>query len=158
MHKENSATISNEIIITIRVNSVNFPKNYINVLYWIAMAGILFWFAYSKGWILANFESIDAKQAIHLLENDDNVTLLDVRTIPEYKSGHLRGATLIPVDALSQNLGMLKQDKDKKIIVYCRTGSRSVSASRILEENGFTPLNVKGGIIQLIGAGATLEK
>ncbi len=127
-----------------------------NILYWIAMAGLIFWFAYSKGWILANFESIDAKQAIHLLENDDNVTLLDVRTIQEYKSGHLRNAVLIPVQALSENLGMLKQDKDKKIIVYCRTGSRSVSASRILEENGFTPLNVKGGIIQLMGAKAEL--
>lgn len=133
-------------------------KNPMNVLYWIAMAGLVFWFAYSKGWILANFESIDAKQAIYLLENDDNVTLLDVRTIEEYKSGHLRDATLIPVQVLSQNLGMLKQDKDKKIIVYCRTGSRSVTASRILEENGFTPLNVKGGIIQLIGAGADLIK
>ena len=137
---------------------MNLPKNYINVLYWIAMAGLLFWFAYSKGWIFANFESIDAKQAIHLLENDDNVTLLDVRTIQEYKSGHLRDATLIPVQALSKNLGMLKQDKNKKIIVYCRTGSRSVSASRILEENGFTPLNVKGGIIQLMGANAELVK
>jgi rhodanese-related sulfurtransferase len=112
------------------------------------MAGLIFWFAYSKGWIFANFESIDAKQAIHLLENDDNVTLLDVR----------RDAKLIPVQALSKNLGMLKQDKNKKIIVYCRTGSRSVSASRILEENGFTPLNVKGGIIQLIGAKAELVK
>ena len=131
-------------------------KNYMNILYWIAMAGLIFWFAYSKGWIFANFESIDAKQAMHLLENDDNVTLLDVRTIQEYKSGHLRDATLIPVQALSENLGMLKQDKDKKIIVYCRTGSRSVSASRILEENGFTPLNVKGGIIQLMGAKAEL--
>jgi rhodanese-related sulfurtransferase len=135
---------------------VNLLKNYINILYWIAMAGLLFWFAYSKGWIFANFESIDAKQAIHMLENDDNVTLLDVRTIQEYKSGHLRDATLIPVQALSKNLGMLKQDKNKKIIVYCRTGSRSVSASRILEEHGFTPLNVKGGIIQLIGAKAEL--
>jgi len=135
---------------------VNLLKNYMNILYWIAMAGLIFWFAYSKGWILANFESIDAKQAIHLLENDDNVTLLDVRTIQEYKSGHLRNAVLIPVQALSKNLGMLKQDKDKKIIVYCRTGSRSVSASRILEENGFTPLNVKGGIIQLMGAKAEL--
>ena len=122
------------------------------------MAGLIFWFAYSKGWIFANFESIDAKKAIHLLENDDNVTLLDVRTIQEFKSGHLRGATLIPVQELEKNLGMLKQDKDKKIIVYCRTGSRSVSASRILEENGFTPLNVKGGIIQLIGAKAQLVK
>ena len=133
-------------------------KKYTNVLYWIAMAGLLFWFAYSKGWILANFESIDARQAIQLLENDDNVTLLDVRIIQEYKAGHLRGATLIPVEVLPENLGMLKEDKDKKIIVYCRTGSRSVSASRTLEENGFTPLNVKGGIIQLVGAGATLVK
>jgi rhodanese-related sulfurtransferase len=137
---------------------VDFIKRYTNVLYWIAMAGLVFWFAYSKGWILANFQSIDAKQAIYLLENDDNVSLLDVRTIQEFKSGHLRGATLIPVQALDENLGMLEQDKDKKIIVYCRTGSRSVSASRILEKNGFTPLNVKGGIIQLIGAKAELVK
>ena len=133
-------------------------KKYTNVLYWIAMAGLLFWFAYSKGWILANFESIDAKTAIHLLENDDNVTLLDVRTIEEYKEGHLRDATLIPVQALAQNLGMLKQDKNKKIIVYCRTGNRSVSASRILEKNGFTPLNVKGGILNLQSAGVEVTK
>ena len=133
-------------------------KRYTNVLYWIAMAGLVFWFAYSKGWIFANFESIDAKRAIYLLENDNNVTLLDVRTIEEFKSGHLRDATLIPLQSLSTNLSMLKDAKDKKIIVYCRTGSRSVSASRILEENGFTPLNVKGGIIELIGAKAELVK
>lgn len=133
-------------------------KKYTNVLYWTAMAGLLFWFAYSKGWILANFESIDAKQAIQLLENDENVTLLDVRTIEEYKSGHLRDATLIPVQVLSKNLGLLEQDKHKKIIVYCSTGSRSVSASRILEKNGFTPLNVKGGMIQLMGEKAELEQ
>ncbi len=135
---------------------MDFLKKYTNALYWIAMTGLIFWFAYSKGWILANFESIDAKQAIALLEKDENVTLLDVRTIQEYKSGHLKNATLIPVQELSKNLGLLEQDKHKKIIVYCRTGSRSVSASRILEENGFTPLNVKGGIIQLMGAKAEL--
>lgn len=133
-------------------------KQYTNVLYWFAMAGLLFWFAYSKGWILANFESIDAKQAIHLLENDENVTLLDVRTIQEYKEGHLRNATLIPVQALEENLGMLKQDKHKKIIVYCQSGNRSVTASRILEKNGFVPLNVKGGIIDFKHAGVQIVK
>jgi len=133
-------------------------KKMTNILYWIAMAGLVFWFAYTKGWILANFESIDAKTAITLLENDDNVSLLDVRTIPEFKEGHLRDATLIPVDALAKNLGMLKQEKNKKIIVYCRSGSRSVVASRILEKNGFTPLNVKGGIIALKGAKAEIVK
>jgi len=133
-------------------------KKYTNVLYWIAMAAMLFWFAYTKGWVLANFESIDAKQAITLLENDDNVTLLDVRTIEEYKEGHLRDATLIPVHALADNLGMLKHDKNKKVLVYCHTGNRSVTASRILEKNGFTPVNIKGGIMKLTEAGALLLK
>jgi len=133
-------------------------KKYTNILYWFVMAVILFWFAYTKGWILTDFESIDAKTAITLLENDDNVSLLDVRTIQEYKAGHLRDATLIPVQALENNLGMLKQDKNKKIIVYCRTGSRSVTASRILEKNGFTPLNVKGGIISLMSEKAEIVK
>jgi rhodanese-related sulfurtransferase len=113
------------------------------------MIALMFWFAYSKGWILTNFQSIDAKQAMVLIEKDDNLTLLDVRTIQEYKQGHLRDATLIPVQALDKNLGMLKQDKNKQILVYCATGNRSITASRILEENGFTPINVKGGIMDL---------
>ena len=133
-------------------------KKYTNILYWAAMLSLLFWFAYSKGWILANFKSIDAQTAIVLLEKDDNVTLLDVRTIQEYKSGHLRDAVLIPLQVLNKNLDKLKQDKKKKIIVYCRSGNRSVSASRILEKNGFHPINVKGGIIQLVAQGAEVEK
>jgi len=65
---------------------------------------------------------------------------------------------IYPVHALKENLGMLKQDKNKQIIVYCRVGNRSIAASRILEQNGFTPLNVKGGIIALKQAGANLVK
>lgn len=133
-------------------------KKIVDIFYWLALLGLFFWFAYSKGWILANFESIDAKQAIELLHNDDNVTLLDVRTIQEYKEGHLRNATLIPLQALEQNLGMLKQDKGKKIIVYCRSGNRSISASRILEKNSFIPFNVKGGIIALLEAKVEIVK
>jgi rhodanese-related sulfurtransferase len=133
-------------------------KKITNILYWVVMVAMVFWFAYTKGWILANFESIDAKTAITLLENDDNVSLLDVRTIEEYKEGHLRDARLIPLQTLSSNLHMLKADKNKKIIVYCRSGNRSVSASRILESHGFPPLNVKGGIIQLIGAKVEIVK
>jgi len=133
-------------------------KKITNILYWVVMVAMVFWFAYTKGWILANFESIDAKTAITLLENDDNVSLLDVRTIEEYKEGHLRDARLIPRQTLSSNLHMLKADKNKKIIVYCRSGNRSVSASRILESHGFTPLNVKGGIIALMSAKVEIVK
>ena len=136
----------------------NKMKKTTNYLYYIAMIGLLFWFSYTKGWILANFESITPKQAISLLETDDNVTLLDVRTHQEFKSGHLRDATLIPLGKLKENLNKLAPYKNKKIIVYCRSGNRSVAASRILEEHGFTPLNVKEGIVGLMGAKAEIVK
>ncbi len=133
-------------------------KNYTNILYWIAMVGLLVWFAYTKGWILANFESITAKQAYALMENDQNVTLLDVRTIEEFKSHHVRDAKLIPLGELEENLKKLQADKNKKILVYCQTGRRSVSASRILENNGFVPINIEGGIIAMKHVGFEMLK
>jgi len=59
---------------------------------------------------------------------------------------------------LGRSQEMLKDDKHKKLIVYCRSGSRSVTASRILKERGFTPINVNGGIIQLMVAGVVLVR
>ena len=127
------------------------------ILYWIAMAGLFVSFAYSKGWILADFEFIDAKQAIVLLSDDKNVTLLDVRTIREYEDRHIKNAINIPVQRLTGSLNRLEKAKGQRIVVYCRSGSRSIKASRILEENGFTPLNVEGGIIELMQNDAPLE-
>ncbi|MBN2870119.1 MAG: rhodanese-like domain-containing protein [Campylobacterales bacterium] len=122
-------------------------KQLTNLLYWTALAAVALYFVYAKGWILAPFESVSAKQAHELLQRDGNVTLLDVRTPEEFAEGHIEGATLIPVQVLSENLSVLANVKDKRIIVYCRSGSRSVSASRILAENGFVPVNVQGGIL-----------
>ncbi len=127
------------------------------ILYIIAMLSMLISYSYSKGWILADFESINAKQAIVLISNDENVTLLDVRTTSEYDERHLKNAIHIPVQNLTSSLDKLKEVKHKRLVVYCRSGSRSIKASRILEENGFTPLNVKGGIIELMRNSAVLE-
>ena len=115
-------------------------------LFWIVLVVLGIYVLYSKGIIGANFESVSAKVAYEMLEKDDsNLTILDVRTPEEFKAdGHLVGAKLIPVDQLAKNLKML--DKSKKVLVYCRSGSRSVYASRVLEKNGFTPLNMSGGI------------
>ena len=115
-------------------------------LFWIVLVVLGIYVSYSKGIIGANFESVSAKVAYEMLEKDDsNLTILDVRTPEEFKAdGHLVGAKLIPVDQLAKNLNML--DKSKRVLVYCRSGSRSVYASRVLEKNGFTPLNMSGGI------------
>jgi len=133
-------------------------KTLTNILYWIAMAGIAVWFSYTKGWILADFESISPKQAITLLKNDNNVTLLDVRTPREFKSGHLKGAIAVPLGKLESRLDKLTPMKSTKILVYCRSGNRSVAASRILKKHGFTPVNIKEGIVGLIREKAEIVK
>ncbi len=116
-------------------------------LFWIVLVVLGFYVLYTKGIIFANFESVEPKVAYEMIESDDenNLTILDVRTPEEFKKdGHLVGAKLIPVDILAKNLHML--DKSKKILVYCRSGSRSVYAARLLANSGFTPLNLSGGI------------
>ena len=121
-------------------------KNLSTILSWLFLAVVVIYFAYSKGWIFAGFDSITPQQAQTLLKNDKNVFLLDVRTKEEFAQGYIEGATLIPVQELSENISQLQDEKDKTIIVYCHSGNRSVQASRILANNGFTPLNVSGGI------------
>ncbi|MCB4759318.1 MAG: rhodanese-like domain-containing protein [Sulfurovum sp.] len=133
-------------------------KKVIDYFYYIAMIALIMWFSYAKGWIFANFESITPKQAITLLEKDNNIMLLDVRTIQEYKSGHLHNAILIPLSKLKKNLNKLVLYKNKKILVYCRSGSRSIAASHILEKHGFMPINIKEGIRGLIDMGVQIIK
>lgn len=131
-------------------------KQILNLLYWVIFALIALYFAYSKGWILADFESITPQQAKIMLEKDENVFLLDVRSKDEFKKESIDGATLIPLQILSKNLSALEGVKNKKIIVYCHSGNRSVAASRILVKNGFIPLNLKGGITQWKNDGFTV--
>ncbi len=121
-------------------------KQLLNVAYWILIAFMGLYFAYSKGWILTDFKSISPQEADSLIKSDEKITLLDVRTPEEFAQEHIEGATLIPLQTLENNLGLISDAKNQKLIVYCHSGNRSVSASRILAKNGFKPLNMQGGI------------
>lgn len=123
-------------------------KRLLNLGYWILFIGILGYAAYTKGWILTNFESISPAQAQEMIQKGEKVTLLDVRTPDEFTKEHIEGAILIPLQTLSNNLALIANVKNQKILVYCHSGNRSIAASRLLVENGFTPLNIKGGITE----------
>ncbi len=123
-------------------------KQLLNLGYWILFIAILGYLAYSKGWIFSNFESITPKEAQALLQSGEKVTLLDVRTPDEFTKEHIEGAILIPLQTLDKNLALIANVKNQKILVYCHSGNRSVSASRLLADNGFTPLNISGGITE----------
>lgn len=71
--------------------------------------------------------------------------VVDVRTKSEYSESHYSGAMNIPVDALPTNLNQLK-DKQKNIVVYCRSGARSERAKQILEANGYSSVLNAGGL------------
>ena len=117
-----------------------------DTFYWVLIAAVFTFILYQKGIILANFENVDAQTAYQYTQ-DNNTTIVDVRTKEELKKdGMIAGAIHIPLQTLAQNIGMLKPYHDKKILVYCRSGSRSVSAGRTLSNAGFSVYNLSGGI------------
>ena len=77
------------------------------------------------------------------LPHDGSVTLLDARTVGEYRRGHIDGFVNIPVDELRERLNEI--ETGKPVYVICQSGLRSYIACRILAGNGFDCYNFSGG-------------
>ncbi len=102
------------------------------------------------------YVDVSVQQGKEMIDRDE-VFILDVRTREEYNESHINGSTLIPVQEL--DIRFKELPRDKKILVYCRTGGRSVTASEILVKNGFTQIyNMKGGITEWKNAGYEVVK
>jgi rhodanese-related sulfurtransferase len=94
----------------------------------------------------AHYAEFSAAEAADFI-NQTAPLILDVRTADEYKSVHIPGAMLIPVQILSENLSKLEDYKDQDVFLYCASGNRSTVASRILIDAGFTRVyNLRFGI------------
>lgn len=87
--------------------------------------------------------SSDELQAI-IAANDGSTLLVDVRTAQEYAAGYIPSAVNIPFDLIEDNLPT--EDRSARIIVYCRSGTRSGTAARTLAALGFTNVLDFGGI------------
>lgn len=70
------------------------------------------------------------------------VSLLDVRSSDEYRSGHINKAKNIEIDKLP----FYKQDKNLPIYVICHSGMRSRRATKLLCKFGYDAKMVKGGM------------
>ena len=88
--------------------------------------------------ILAEVELIDASVLKKRIENtDNNLILLDVRTVKEYQSGHIKDSINIPHDQLIQNIDVLDQYRNQPIVVFCRSGRRAQLVIDTLIQNKF---------------------
>jgi thioredoxin len=93
----------------------------------------------------AQYIEINTAQAKKMIA-ESNPLILDVRTPREYYDGHIEGSKLIPLSQLEDRLSEIAEYKDKDIIVYCRSGNRSVVAAEILIKNGFKKVyNLRSG-------------
>jgi rhodanese-related sulfurtransferase len=82
-------------------------------------------------------EPLDFKKLIN-----DGAIILDVRTVAEFKGGHIKNAKNIAVQDLQAQMNIL--DKNKIIITCCASGMRSASAVSILKKAGYTAYNGGG--------------
>lgn len=95
---------------------------------------------------LAKYTKIAAEEAKNIMDTESNIIILDVRTQDEFDSGHIDGAILIPNTEITAKAPEILVDKDQKILVYCRSGNRSKSASEDLISMGYTQVYDFGGI------------
>lgn len=93
---------------------------------------------------------MEGKCQVSQLENvsvdavGENAKILDVREDYEWEAGHIEGAVHIPLDQLPERLAELNPDDDLHII--CRAGGRSQRAGEWLVGNGYSAVNVAGGM------------
>jgi adenylyltransferase/sulfurtransferase len=80
------------------------------------------------------------------LDRGENVFILDVRNPEEHRICRLAGSTLLPLPELPQRFREL--DREKEMVVHCKSGLRSAKAILFLRQQGFQKLkNLKGGIL-----------
>lgn len=88
---------------------------------------------------------ISAQEVEQRLQAGSVPFILDVREPSEYRGGHIPGSQLISLGTLGARLQDLPRDRE--IVVVCRSGARSASATQHLIQSGFQALNMAGGML-----------
>lgn len=94
-----------------------------------------------------NHNRISVEQVKADLEAGKDFVLLDVRTKEEFREGHIEGAVNVPLPYLAYQIEDEVLDKDQKIVLYCRSGVRTLTAAEILKELEYTNVYDMGGIL-----------
>ena len=93
------------------------------------------------------YEQITQKEAKEIMDTKKDFWIVDARTEEEFAEGHIKDAILIPEYEIAERAEKELPDKDKLILVYCRSGRRSKIASEELVKLGYTNVKEFGGII-----------
>lgn len=93
------------------------------------------------------YKIITPVEAKKIIDENTDIEIVDVRDEDELVEGYIENSILIPLDTFRENAEKTLEDKNKTILVYCRSGRRSAMACEILDELGYTDVYDFGGII-----------
>ena len=92
------------------------------------------------------YQQITQEEAKNRMDTQQ-VIILDVREQEEFDAGHIPNAKLLPVGSISEETAAaVIPELDSVVLVYCRSGNRSKTASSALAELGYTNIYEFGGI------------
>ena len=93
------------------------------------------------------YQQIPQETAKEMMDTQQEVVILDVREQDEYDSGHIPSAVLLPVGTIDEDTAAeVIPEKASTVLVYCRSGNRSKTASSTLADLGYTNIYEFGGI------------
>ena len=93
-----------------------------------------------------SWRSITPEEAKAMMDGEEEVLVVDVRTQEEYDSGHIPGAVLVVNEEIGSEPPKELPDKDQPLLLYCRSGRRSKEAAEKLAQLGYTQVYEFGGI------------
>jgi rhodanese-related sulfurtransferase len=93
------------------------------------------------------YRKISAAEAKKIMDNNKDIYILDVRYEDELVDGYIENSILIPVDLVAKQAEEKLPDKSKLVLVYCRSGRRSVKAANQLCKMGYKNVYDFGGIM-----------
>lgn len=91
---------------------------------------------------------ITPRETKRLLDAGEDFVLIDCRMPQEAAITKIDGAELIPVQLMQQHAERLKEWRDRKVVIYCRSGGRSLQFAQLLKHNGFNDVkSMAGGVL-----------
>ena len=97
------------------------------------------------------YKQITISEAVEMMASESDYIILDVRRPDEFSAGHIPNAVNIPNESIGADEIDELPDKDRLILVYCRSGNRSKQASEKLVRLGYTNIVEFGGILDWKG-------
>lgn len=85
-------------------------------------------------------ENLSKEEMEEMMQNNENVVLLDVRSPQEFAEGHMQNAINIPTYEMYEKAEKIIKDKNTIIICYCTVGVRSKKALKMLKKLGYNNL------------------